>query len=368
MDGLATVQDGIGRLVATIHQGVLEDPRWSGFLATLQSMTGASYASLVFRRADPRFRELHVLRTDGGVFADATAEHRTLIGKVRPLYDRVVPDRPYALAEIAALAGQSGQGYLAYLGSRGLRDVLCLRVDEPHGGHCWLSLARSRGDFAPEAKLWLRDLAPHLATAAHTLAVIEAERMRADIATDAMKRLHFGWLTFDAESRIVEVDPEAERLLGTVSGFPKVVRGEPLGGSARRRLADAITALSEQPCPRSRVVHLADVPWLDMLMAPVAFRPVSVGRAPVAVGYVHGVDGASADRQEQLVQMFRLTPSEARLALAMSQGRSIAEAAEALGLSRETARSYSKRIYAKTGTRGQADLVRIILAGVLALA
>ena len=68
------------------------------------------------------------------------------------------------------------------------------------------------------------------------------------------------------------------------------------------------------------------------------------------------------------MQLFSLSRSEARLALALSQGKSLAEAATALGFTLETTRNYSKRIYAKTGTRGQADLVRIILASIIALA
>ena len=46
----------------------------------------------------------------------------------------------------------------------------------------------------------------------------------------------------------------------------------------------------------------------------------------------------------------------------------LVEAAQAHGLTVETARYYSKKIYAKTGARGQVDLVRNILTGVLALA
>ena len=66
-------------------------------------------------------------------------------------------------------------------------------------------------------------------------------------------------------------------------------------------------------------------------------------------------------------RLFGLTTSEARLAIAMSQGKTITEAAGELNLTTETARNYSKRIYAKTDTRGQADLVRILLASVVAL-
>jgi len=63
-----------------------------------------------------------------------------------------------------------------------------------------------------------------------------------------------------------------------------------------------------------------------------------------------------------LVDLFGLLPSEARLAAALAGGDSLAEAAVHLGLTIETARTYSKKVFAKTGTRGQTDLVHRILA------
>jgi DNA-binding CsgD family transcriptional regulator len=69
-----------------------------------------------------------------------------------------------------------------------------------------------------------------------------------------------------------------------------------------------------------------------------------------------------------LAAAYDLSMGEAPVALAICQGRTIRQAAVELGLTFETARSYSKRVYANTGTRGQGDLVREILASVLALA
>ncbi|MFM6831502.1 MAG: helix-turn-helix transcriptional regulator [Novosphingobium sp.] len=56
------------------------------------------------------------------------------------------------------------------------------------------------------------------------------------------------------------------------------------------------------------------------------------------------------------------------MALALSRGMTIAEAAVELGLTVGSARMYSKMIYAKTGARGLPDLVRIVLRSVLAFA
>lgn len=105
-----------------------------------------------------------------------------------------------------------------------------------------------------------------------------------------------------------------------------------------------------------------------MLLVPSNLRSGTTHAAPALVAYVHADNWSSADRCEQLEQMFDLIPSEARLALALTRGMSIAEAAGELGLTVESARTYSKRIYAKTGARGQTDLVRFIHRSVLAIA
>lgn len=64
-------------------------------------------------------------------------------------------------------------------------------------------------------------------------------------------------------------------------------------------------------------------------------------------------------------------PQGDRLALAerkteLAAGKSLTKAAEQLDLTIETARNYSKKIFAKTATRGQTDLVRLILTHGLA--
>ncbi|MEO5373231.1 MAG: helix-turn-helix transcriptional regulator [Alphaproteobacteria bacterium] len=61
-----------------------------------------------------------------------------------------------------------------------------------------------------------------------------------------------------------------------------------------------------------------------------------------------------------LAEAFRLTPSEARIARSIARGQGLFETATELGISRNTARTHMKRIYAKTGARRQGDLVRLL--------
>lgn len=81
-------------------------------------------------------------------------------------------------------------------------------------------------------------------------------------------------------------------------------------------------------------------------------------RALVALNRLHP---EAPGRAEAIAGLFGLSRSEARLADAIASGASLDDAAARCGLTRETARTYSKRIFAKTGARGQPDLVRLVL-------
>src|SRR5262245_51301869 len=58
-----------------------------------------------------------------------------------------------------------------------------------------------------------------------------------------------------------------------------------------------------------------------------------------------------------LADRFNLTPSQGRLVVQLVQGSSLKSSAKALGIKYETARSYLKSAFIKTGTHRQAELV-----------
>ena len=74
-------------------------------------------------------------------------------------------------------------------------------------------------------------------------------------------------------------------------------------------------------------------------------------------------DGAlPAEALEQARERYGLTPAEARLALHLSSGLSLDEAAGELGVAVGTVRTRLKQVFAKTGTHRQASLVRLLMA------
>jgi DNA-binding CsgD family transcriptional regulator len=362
-------QSAADAVLTALYEGVFEQPYWKSFLEHLRQTTHADYASMIFRRRDANRGEANTLRS-GFPFESFDADRLHEVLKTARLpYQTLEEGRVYGLDEIVDATKPSHLAYKAYLADQSLNHLFVVRTTEPEGGTAWLAIGRSGSDFADGVRDLLSAIAPHLKIAARTLASFERERMRADIAAEAVRRLNFGWVSFDIRGAVVEMDSQAERLFRTTPGLGYLRRGAPLRLEAptHRLFLSTLEAFNKAPHTRPRAFHLLDDPWLDMLTVPIRYRAVSRGVTPVAAGYVHGAGGPRADRCDQLTALFRLTPSEARLAVALTEGKSLAEAATELGLTVETARNYSKKIYAKTATRGQADLVRLILASVIAL-
>ena len=326
-------------LLTAVHDGPFEQPLWSTFLDRLRARVRADHAGLALHpTGDPGgLIALH----SGTQAADGAFSTRELRG-----------GRVYAFAE---LLGLTGEGRV-------------VRVTEPGGVSAWLSIA-GPGFTASDSAL-LSALVPHLARALRCYVALERERARADLTGMAMQRLNFGRLSFDGAGRVLESTPRADRLLEQCAELRRSRHGRL---TARRpaleqALNAALRGFADNPAGRPHALRISREPWLDMLLVPVQGHPAAGAQRPVAIAYLQGDNRSSADRLHQIAELFGLLPSEARLALALSRGLTLAEAAEDLGLTIETARNYSKKIYAKTGARGQPDLVRFILAGVLAFA
>lgn len=359
-------------LLTALHEGALEQPLWSTFLTRLRLRTGADYVSLLFRRADAAPDDMISLFSGKPSATGNRGLREQLLRQGVPHpYQRLRLGRVYAVDELFDPDDAAQRAFRDdIMVNNGWRDMRVIRIGDPNGYNAWLTIACEDAPLTGTATALLSALAPHFAIALRNFAAIERERIRAGIAADAIRRLNFGWLTLDTAGQVVDCDSHAERLLRNSQILVRSARGRLMASApdADRALGEALRAFTANKEGRPRAVHLSDEPWLDMLLVPMRERAISGAVTPVLIAYVHGDERSSADRRDQLAQLFGLTSSEAGLAVALSRGKSIAEAAAELNLTVETARNYSKKIYAKTGARGQPDLVRLILASVIALA
>ena len=347
--------DGV---LQALYEGMFETPLWRDFLRRLLAKTGAQFTTLTFRPAD----EEAVVE----LFADEPPPRA--MRDPFP-YRTMRPNRAYALDELLDPKDPRQQAfYETAMLPQGLSNMRSIRVTEPGGIDVWLSCSGGRNIGSATGAL-LTALAPHLRIALRSFAALERERFRSAVTGQAFDRLKMGWLSLDAGCQILDATDNVEHLFqwGTLLRRGRYDRLVPASPAIDRQLTALLKLYAVQPDARPQAFNLSKDPWAEMLVTPVQSRSFSGRKTPVAIVYISGDRRSQADRCEQLVDLFGLLPSEARLAWMLAQATSISEAAESLGLTVETARNYSKKIYAKTGARGHAELVRIILTSVLAL-
>lgn len=85
-----------------------------------------------------------------------------------------------------------------------------------------------------------------------------------------------------------------------------------------------------------------------------------LGREPLALLVILDMAQRPSPPSALLVCAFGLTAAEARLAIALCHGCRVEEAAREFSLSRNTVRTQLRRVFAKTGTGRQADLIRLL--------
>jgi len=355
-----------GGLLEDLHEGMFQQPLWHKFLEKLRAQTGAVFTSLTFRTLERNT----VIRLHAGDPSPAHLHHLFVEKyEVDPLaYRHMREGRVYALEE---LLDRDDPAHLAFFDElllpQAITSLRSVRVTEPSGVEAWL-VCGGGANIGSSTSSLLIALVPHVRIAMHNFVTLEREKFRSSVTSEAFGRLSFGWMTLDARCRIIDTTPYIERLFQRTAILRRgrYDRLTPSSPAIDRELTAVVKSFAEGRSSAPGAWTLSRDPWMDMLVAPTPKRPIA-SSTPVAIAYVSGDDRSQTERYEQLCELFGLLPSEAKMAWAIASGRSIAEAAREMNISIETARTYSKKIYAKTGARNQAGLVRIILTSVLAI-
>ena len=353
-------------LIAALFDGVSEMPLWNTFLKLLAEICGADDATLVVSPLDRRW-------ADGLHLSSATSQailQRSLEAQPQPassiLRHTLREGQPYNLQELAASNDQDF--FASLIENHGLTAIEHMRVKEASGVNAWLTIVRKGGTLSKGASAMLKAIAPVLRGVLQLYVTMERERFTASLSAEAVRRLQFGWIALDPVGQILECDEQAAQVLNEADVLIRAAAGRLMARprELERQIYSALARIVENPQTRPQAITLSRDPWLDMLLVPARGKSLSPGQQPAAIAYVHGDNWHSADRCQQLAELFHLAPREAKLAMALSRGMSIAEAATEFGLTEASARVYSRAIYAKTGARGLPDLVRIVMRSVLA--
>lgn len=187
----------------------------------------------------------------------------------------------------------------------------------------------------------------------------------ASLGLATLNRLPTGVVVVDAEARILFMNSLGTEYLAGGDGLTMSPSGlcrasRPAETAELHRLVKlAVNAEGETLAHALAVTREeADRP-LSVVIAPL---PAEHHSGRVAILLISDPERQSLPSVDTVAKLFDLTDAEARLALALSEGQRIEDAAEKLGITLNSARTYLKRIFSKTDVTRQAELVRLILA------
>ena len=210
-------------------------------------------------------------------------------------------------------------------------------------------------------------LVPHLARA-FRLRRLAQEQHRLGLALEqALDLSPWRLLVFEAEGRLLAANAAARALLGRAGEAAE----RRLGQLVRRSFAAATTSgrrrflLSTGLGATAGGEARGTEDWqlrIDLLALPPRW---DLEEQPVAVVALSRPSEQPAPEAAALAALHGLTPAEAEVVRLLASGRRLGDAPQHLGMSRETAKTHLRHVFAKTGTNRQADLVRLVLAGPL---
>jgi DNA-binding CsgD family transcriptional regulator len=257
-----------------------------------------------------------------------------------------------------------GRFYREWSEPQGFGDtIMGVLTKDPHK-FSWLGVCVS-GRASDDQKARVAHFVPHVERALRISQLLEFRAAQAADLMAAVESLPTGLVVVNADLRVRGINPAAERLMretGALSLGNGRLRAP--GAESGARLSQALAACLGARLDRAGasvlfptrdggaglLVQIVPLPRMttarrgDAVAAVFLSAPAEPGVAPI----------------EAFVQRYGLTPSETRVLLAILRGETPRGIAAANGLALPTIRTHLSRLFDKTATSGQTDLVRLV--------
>ncbi len=360
-------------LLSALYEGPLEDPPFRTFLDALRERTKSATANWVVRApGDPG---LGLILTRGLRRYEAAYRERFF---ARDPFVNLPEGEVVALSDLLPEPELRATDFFRhFLEPAGVSHILGvdLRADNLDA-RLRVSRTREGAPFGASERALLAALVPHARRALRIYGrIVRAEGER-DAYAGTVDQLALGAILLDDAGAVLSrneasrglaargegVDVRERLLVAPVAEDTRALRTAVERSLAAR--ARGAPALVEALKLRSR----AGASFGVLLRALPAEAHVA-GRPAPALALFHG-DPSRRDAisPDALRALFGLTPAEAALAARLATGLTLEEAAEELGIARNTARAQLRAVFDKAGVSRQAELVRAVLRSVAALA
>jgi len=245
----------------------------------------------------------------------------------------------------------------------GIGAHTCTAIQMPSGELAIFVFQRKLGEGRYNAASFgvLDTLRPAMARASLIAARLGLERAKGTVA--AMTAIGLPAAVLSSSGRVLTANPLLEAMSSVF--LPVAFGGMAIAeANANRLFQEAIVAARGEAEPAVRSIPIPatiDRQPLILHLLPLRRTAHEIFSGADILVAATAVNASSMVPSPTLLSgLFDLTPAEARLASALSQGKTLLEATENSNITVKTGRSYLERIFAKTGTRQQSQLVALL--------
>lgn len=234
---------------------------------------------------------------------------------------------------------------------------------------------RHQEGFDAEDAALLEKLYPVLRRVVELRRHIGRVTIQRDEARGALDRIAIGLAILDQDMRITYANEGADEILADPDGALRLRQGrlfarQPADQRQLRQLVEGALRSALDPLAHhqaSMILHGEDgshsLSACAMPAPPSPAQDQAAGQVLIALRRLETATNLVACAR----QLFDLTDTEAKFASALASGSSLTEAAEAQGVRISTARTHLARIFQKTNTRQQSQLVSLLRSAELPL-
>jgi DNA-binding CsgD family transcriptional regulator/PAS domain-containing protein len=272
-----------------------------------------------------------------------------------------------------------GRFFREWAEPQGWVDVAVALLDKSASGSTYLTLSRDAEsgmvDQAMRERLAL--IVPHVRRAVQIGKAIKFKQAETATFMDVLDGLSVGLFLIDASGRIMHANAAGTDMLGT-GDLLRSVGGRLVAGDAQveqslRATAAAAASGDEVAGSAGVVVPLRarnDVRYVAHMLPLTggARRHAGEAWAAAAALFVRKVELQYPSPPEVIGKTYDLTPAELRVLLGIVEIGGVPEVAAAFGIADTTVKTHLGRLYAKTGTGRQADLVKLVAGFAMPLA
>jgi DNA-binding CsgD family transcriptional regulator/PAS domain-containing protein len=369
----AFAPDFFSSIIADLYDCALQPELWSKALTRVNEAVGGAYTTISL--SDPQFAMprmaahspwdpvmLKILNEEYGI--DGVPGLREVaFGDI---------DTPRStLDQMTEAEFQQSKFYQDWVRPQGLRDGCVMKFVQTAdriGAMAFITRA-NRDIITADERRFMALISPHVRRAAMIGDLLDHQRVQTHLFQQALDRVATPVLLVDGAGRILYANEQAEARLSAGLHIRKADgRLQPANAAMVDAFDDAVARTRSTPAELGARGVGIPIAAPDQAAAVAYVLPLMNSESrvthasAVAAVFIASSAGGAPPQHEVLATLYDLTPSEARVMLQIGSGQTVSEIAATIGVSENTIKTHLGRVFSKTGSARQSDIVRIVTA------